>query len=35
VTYTLAPFINRDISNTITWIKIGDKFTITKTGICL
>jgi hypothetical protein len=30
--YTSAPFIKTDDSNTTTWITIGGKFTINKTG---
>jgi hypothetical protein len=34
-TYTSAPFIKTDDSNTTTWSTMGGKFTTTKTGICL
>jgi hypothetical protein len=34
-TYTSAPFIKTDDSNTTTWSTIGGKFNTNKTGICL
>jgi hypothetical protein len=33
--YTSDPFIKTDDNNTTTWIKMGGKFTTTKSGICL
>jgi hypothetical protein len=34
-TSAILPFIKADDSNTTTWSTMGDKFTTTKTGICL